>query len=142
MPRSRLAAACAPTLQRMTPPPLPAAPVAATALLRLGFAAWFALRPDDPARTLGRPPSAGLRTVARVIVARELVLGTGTLAALRTGRPTAPWLRAMAAADAVNGSSVALAGALGAVSPARAAGLAAFDASGTVTELVLARRAR
>ena len=131
-----------PSLRRMAACRPLTASVAATALLRLGFATWFAVRPDDPARALGRPPSPGLRAVARVIVAREVVLGVGTLTALATGRRTAPWLRAMALADAVNGSSVAIAGLVKAVPPGRAAGLAAFDGSGTVTELLLARRTR
>ena len=48
----------------------------------------------------------------------------------------------MAAADAVNGTSAAVAGLRGVVAARRAAGLAAFDLSGTVSELVLARRLR
>jgi hypothetical protein len=114
----------------------------AAAAVRLGFAAWFAVRPDDPARVLGRPPSAGMRRLARAVLVREVVLGGGTLLALRRGRPVRPWLQAMAVADAVNGTSTAVAGVRGAVAPRRAAALAAFDLSGTVSEAALARIVR
>jgi hypothetical protein len=116
--------------------------VAAAAVLRLAFAAWFVAQPDAPARALGRAPSRGLRQVALLVVVRELVLGLGTVVALLRGRPAAGWVTAMAAADAVNGTVTAVAGARGAVAPRRAAGLAAFDLSGTVSELLLARRVR
>ncbi len=114
----------------------------AAAAVRLGFAAWFAVRPDDPARVLGRPPTPRMRAVARVVAVREVALGLGTLLALRRGRPTRPWLRAMAVADAVNGTTTAVAGLRGAVEPRRAAALAAFDLSGTASEVVMARLVR
>ncbi len=114
----------------------------AAAVVRLGFAAWFAVRPDDPARVIGRPPSAGMRRVARAVMVREAVLGVGTLLAVRGGRSTRPWLRAMAVADAVNGTSTAVAGLRGVVPPRRAAALAAIDQSGTVSEALLARFVR
>jgi hypothetical protein len=44
----------------------------------------------------------------------------------------------MAGADAFNGTLTALSGLAGAVPPRRAAGLAAFDLSGTVSEVLLA----
>jgi hypothetical protein len=116
--------------------------VAAAAAVRLAFAAWFLASPDVPARALRRPPSAGLRRVARLVAVRELVLGVGTAAALARRRPTRGWVTAMAAADAVNGTATAVAGLRGAVPGRRAAGLAAFDLSGTVSELLLARRLR
>ena len=116
--------------------------VAGLALLRLGFAAWFLARPDAPAGALGRPPSPGLRRVALAVAVRELVLGVGTAAALLRRRPTGGWVTAMAVADAVNGTTTAVAGLRGAVPARRAAGLAAFDLSGTVSELWLAQRLR
>ncbi len=114
--------------------------VAGAAAVRLAFAAWFAARPDTPARALGRPPSPGLRRVALLVAVREVVLGVGTTVALLRGRPTAGWVRAMAVADAVNGTSTAVAGLRGRVAPRRALALAAFDLSGTVSEALLARR--
>ena len=116
--------------------------VAGAAAVRLGFAAWFFAQPDVPARALGREPTAGLRRVAYVVAVREVVLGVGTAVALVRHRPTWPWVAAMAAADAVNGTANAVAGVRGAASARRAAGLAAFDLSGTVSELALARRLR
>ncbi|RJK94807.1 hypothetical protein [Vallicoccus soli] len=115
-----------------------AAPLAAA--VRLGFAAWFLARPEVPARALGVPDRPALRRVAHVVAARELVLGTGTLAALAAGRRTDGWVRAMAVADAVNGSCVLAATLLGQVPGRRGLGLAAFDLSGTLSELWLARR--
>jgi len=114
--------------------------VAGLAALRLAFAVWFAARPDAPARALGRGPSPRLRAVALVVAARELVLGVGTAAALARRRPVRGWVTAMAVADAVNGGATAVAGLRGAVPAARATGLAAFDLSGTASELWLARR--
>ena len=114
--------------------------VAGLALLRLGFAAWFLARPDAPAGALGRPPTPALRRVALAVAVRELVLGLGTAAALLRRRPTGGWVTAMAVADAVNGTTTAVAGLRGAVPPGRAAGLAAFDLSGTLSELWLAQR--
>jgi hypothetical protein len=116
------------------------AAVAAAAAVRLGFSAWFAARPDDPARVLGRPPSPGLRRTVRLVAVRELVLGVGTAAALARRRPTRGWVLAMAAADAVNGVVTAVAGLRGAVPGRRAAALAAFDLSGTLSEAWLATR--
>jgi hypothetical protein len=119
-----------------------AAWVAGAAAVRLAFAAWFAARPDVPARALGRAPSPGLRRVAHVVAVRELVLGVGTAVALARRRSTRGWVTAMAVADAVNGSATAVAGVRGSVAPGRAAALAAFDLSGTASELLLARRLR
>ena len=116
--------------------------VAGAAVVRLVFAAWFALRPDTPARVLGRPASARARRVTLLVAAREAVLGTGTAVALLRGRSTTGWVRAMAVADAVNGTSTAVAGLRGKVTPRRAVALAAFDLSGTVSELLLAHRGR
>jgi hypothetical protein len=115
-----------------------AAPLAAA--VRLGFAGWFLARPQAPARALGVPAGPALLGVARVVAARELVLGAGTLAALAAGRPTGGWVRAMAVADAVNGTCVLAATVLGRVPVRRGLGLAAFDLSGTLTEVWLARR--
>lgn len=114
--------------------------VAASAAARLAFAAWFLSRPDAVAHAWRRPPSPRLRRAARLVAVRELVLGVGAAAAVARQRPARGWVLAMAAADAVNGVVTAVAGLRGAVPARRAAGLAAFDLSGTVSELVLARR--
>ncbi len=118
------------------------AAVAGEAALRLAFAGWFLVRPDAPARAWGRPASTGARRLALAVAARELVLGAGTATALVRRRPVRGWVLAMAAADALNGAVTAVAGLRGAVPPGRAAGLAAFDLSGTVSEVLLARRLR
>ncbi|NAZ84750.1 hypothetical protein [Kineococcus indalonis] len=118
------------------------AAVAGEAALRLAFAAWFLARPDAPARAWGRPASAGARRLARAVAVRELALGAGTAAALARRRPVRGWVLAMAAADALNGTVTAVAGLRGTVPARRAAGLAAFDLSGTVSEVLLARRLR
>lgn len=121
------------------PARLHTATVAGAAVVRLAFAAWFVMRPDAPARVLGRPPSPRSRRVTLLVALREAILGVGTAVALLRGRPTAGWVMGMAVADAVNGTSTAVAGLRGRVAPRRAVALAAFDLSGTVSEVFLAR---
>jgi hypothetical protein len=92
--------------------------VPALAALRLGFAAMLATRPGE----------------SRLVGARELALGLGTLDAYRRGAPVSGWVGAMALAD----GSDALAFTAEAVGDPegrrKALWLAAFAASGLVAE--------
>ncbi len=114
--------------------------VGAAAASRLLFVVWFLARPDDPARVLGHEPSPRWRGAARAVAVRELVLGTGTVLALRRGRPAAGWLRGMAAADALDGSLIAVVGSRGTRAPRRVAISAASALAGMAAEVALARR--
>lgn len=114
--------------------------VVLAATTRLGFAVWFLARPEAVPKVLDIAPSAGTRALARTVAVRELVLGVGALSAWASARPTAPWLTAMAVADAVNGSATFIAGVTRVVPRRRALALAAFDLSGTAWELAIARR--
>lgn len=114
--------------------------VLAAAASRLVFAGWFLARPRAISDVLGIPPSRTSRNLTRAVGVRELVLGAGTLVAVARRRRTAPWLTAMAVAEAVNGTATLAAATTGTVAWRRALGLAVFDYSGTVWELTTARR--
>ena len=93
-------------------------------VVRLGLAALCATRPGE----------------TRLVGARELALGLGTLSAHRAGAPTSGWVAAMAVSD--GGDAVAFlvealhpsADAMAGGSRSKALWLAAFGASGLVAE--------
>jgi hypothetical protein len=103
------------------------------------FVPWFLARPDDPARILGRPPSARWRAAARAVAVREALLVAGAVVALRRGRPASPWLRAFAGADTLDGTLIALAGFHATTAPRRVALSAGSAVAGALTELALSR---
>ncbi|MCA0330131.1 MAG: hypothetical protein LCI03_09565 [Actinobacteria bacterium] len=94
------------------------------AAVRLGLAALCAVRPGE----------------SRLVGARELALGLGTLDARRRGAPTSGWVAAMAVSD--GGDALAFLGEAVRPDPEGMAGgsrskalwLAAFGASGLVAE--------
>ena len=104
-------------------------------------ASRLAARPEPvvAARLLGHASSPRWRTVARAVAVRELILGAGTLLAVRRGRPQALWLRAMAAADALDGTLIATLAVRGTSAPALVAANSAFAFAGVAGELALAR---
>lgn len=96
--------------------------VPALAVLRLGLAALAAARPGE----------------SRLVAARELALGLGTLDAARRGEPVAGWVAAMAVADGGDAVAFLVDGARGRAERRRAWALAAFAASGLLAEGVTA----
>ena len=92
--------------------------VPALAALRLAFAALLAVRPGE----------------ARLVGARELALGLGTLDAWRRGAPLSGWVGAMAVADGSDALAFSVDAWRDPEGRRRALVLAAFGASGLVAE--------
>lgn len=100
--------------------------VPALAALRLGFAAMLAVRPGE----------------ARLLGARELALGLGTLDAWRRGAPVSGWVGAMAVADGSDALAFSVEAWRDPAGRRRALALAAFAASGLVAEAATAAALR
>ena len=92
--------------------------VPALAALRLGFAVLLATRTGE----------------SRLVGARELALGLGTLDAYRSGAPVSGWVGAMAVADGSDALSFLGEAATQPEGRRKALWLAAFAASGLVAE--------
>lgn len=108
-------------MTQITPSPSPSPlrrSVPALAALRLGFAVMLATRPGE----------------SRLVGARELALGLGTLDAWRRGAPVSGWVGAMAIADGSDALAFAGEAASDAEGRRKALWLAAFAASGLVAE--------
>lgn len=98
------------------------------------------VRPALLARVLGVDEATTRRTgwVTQMVGAREVALGVGTLAAVRSCGPLAPWFGAQAAADA--GDALAIGLALRRQDVHRIGALVvAFAIGGTATDLVAMR---
>lgn len=115
-------------------------PVAGLAAARIGIGVALAVAP----RRLGRVwlgdvvDQAGARVALRSMAARDAVLGTGALLALRRGRPVRAWLEAGAAADAADLVATLLAGSR--LPMTGRVGVPAFAVAGVAAGVVLARR--
>jgi hypothetical protein len=92
--------------------------VPALAALRLGFAVLLAARPGE----------------SRLVGARELALGLGTLDAYRRGAPVSGWVGSMALADGSDALAFAVDAAREQEGRRRSLWLAAIAASGQVAE--------
>ncbi|HSV67312.1 MAG TPA: hypothetical protein VLJ59_15565 [Mycobacteriales bacterium] len=81
------------------------------ALARTAIGLTLLARPETLARTLRVDAGTVQRTgwLTRMLAARELALGAGTLFALTRGGPARPWLAACAAVDAVDAGAMATA---------------------------------
>jgi peptide-methionine (R)-S-oxide reductase len=80
--------------------------------------------------------------MARVAGGREIALGIGTLQAWRRGDPADGWVIAQAVSDGVDAVAFTASAAKGHVGPLRGYGLAAFAASGAISEVLAARALR
>ena len=76
---------------------------------RIGIGAVLLALPGLIARRLGAPMTKRMLLLTRVMAIRDLVIGLGTFKALSDGSPAAPWIRAGAAADAVDAAAVLMA---------------------------------
>lgn len=115
---------------------IPRGVVPALGLTRLAIGAGLLVGPAGLGKALGLSADEAKRAgwLARLMGAREIAIGLGTLDAWRTGRPVDGWVAAQGmsdASDAVAFASVALAGR---VSPARGWGMSLFALSGAVSE--------
>jgi hypothetical protein len=77
--------------------------------------------------------------MGRLLGAREIAIGLGTLVAWRRGQSTAFWVAAQAISDASDTLAFAAAAMTGRVTRARGWGMAAFAASGAISEALTAR---
>lgn len=110
----------------------------ALGLTRVVIGAGLLIKPTGLARTLGASDPRQADPVGRLLGARELAIGIGTLVAWRRGHATAGWIAAQAISDASDTVAFAAAAASGRVSPQRGWGMAAFAASGAISEALTA----
>lgn len=114
---------------------------AALGILRCAFGLGMMLDPSRLARMLGtdRRTAADTGWLTRMVGAREIALGVGTLTDLRRGSDPAPWLVAQALAD--GGDALALLAALrrGRVGTAAGWTVVVFAAGGALGDLLLMR---
>ena len=128
--------------------PVPSSVVPALGVTRLVIGAGMIVNPAGLGKALGlseeRAREAGW--LARLAGAREIGIGLGTLAAWRSGAPTAGWVAAQAISDGSDAVAFAMASRKGAITPARGWGMGLFALSGAVSEaltaLALRRSAR
>ena len=77
---------------------------------RIGIGVTLMLAPGTSARMLSGRRAAGIEPLlTRMLGARDLMLGLGTVIALDRGAPVRGWIEASAAADAADGFSCLLA---------------------------------
>lgn len=107
-------------------------------LVRLGIGAGLILRPEGMAQALGvqQPSDPGVRWLARLIGAREIGIGVGTLIA--GSAQARPWVVAQGISDTSDAVAFGVLTAQGRIAPAKGWGLAAFAASGAVSEVLTA----
>lgn len=116
----------------------------ALGLTRVVIGIGLLASPVGLARGLGieEPTARRVGWMARVAGARELALGLGTLQAWRRGDPLDGWVAGQALSDAVDALAFTVTAARGDVGAARGFGLAAFAASGAVSEALAVRALR
>jgi hypothetical protein len=109
-------------------------------LLRLGIGGWAAARPGRVAEGVGVSPDQRELAVpyVRALAARELVLGVGTIVAVRRGHSGAGWLAAMALSEAFDAAVYEILAELGTLEASRARRSSVLALTGTVAESVMA----
>ena len=117
---------------------IPPVVVPALGLTRIVIGAGLLINPAGIGRALGATDPEQTAPVGRLLGAREIAIGLGTLVAWRRGQCTAPWVAAQAISDGSDTVAFAAAAIAGRVSPARGWGMAAFAASGAISEALTA----
>lgn len=107
-------------------------------IVRLGIGAGLVIRPEGMAQALGvqNPGEPGVRWLARLIGAREIGIGVGTLLSARSA--PRPWILAQGISDTSDAVAFSVLTAQGRIAPVKGWGLAAFAASGAVSEVLTA----
>jgi len=120
--------------------PVPSAVIPALGITRLVIGAGLIANPKGLGVALGLSEDAAKQAgwLARLAGAREIGVGLGTLAAWRTGAPTAGWVAAQAVSDGSDAVAFAVVAAQGKISPARGWGMGLFAASGAISEALTA----
>jgi peptide-methionine (R)-S-oxide reductase len=111
----------------------------ALGITRVVIGAGLLVSPVGLARGLGIDAQTARRVgwMARIAGAREVAIGLGTLRAWRRDEPMEGWIAAQAISDGVDAVAFAVTAARGDVGPARGWGLAAFAASGAISEVLM-----
>lgn len=117
---------------------IPSFVVPALGLTRIVIGAGLVVSPAGLGRALGASDPQQTAPVGRLLGAREIAIGLGTLAAWRRGGSTAAWVAAQAISDGSDTVAFAAAALGGRVSAARGWGMAAFAASGAISEALTA----
>jgi hypothetical protein len=118
---------------------MPPLVVPALGLTRVVIGTGLLVNPTGLGRALGATDPEQTAPVGRLLGAREIAIGLGTLVAWRRGQSTAAWIAAQAISDGSDTVAFAAAAIAGRVSPARGWGMAAFAASGAISEALTAR---
>ena len=113
-------------------------------ITRIVIGTGLLISPVGLARGLGidAPTAKRVGWLARVAGAREIAIGAGTIHALRRGQPVDAWIAAQAFCDGVDAVAFAVTAFRGDVGAVRGYGLAAFAASGAISELATVRLTR
>lgn len=120
--------------------PLPKAVIPALGLTRIGIGIGLLVNPSGIGKALGIDPTAMQQAqwLARFTGGREIAIGLGTLIAWRRGDSVAGWIAAQAISDGTDTVAFAAVASQGRVSASRGWGMAAFAASGAVSEAITA----
>lgn len=110
----------------------------ALGLTRVVIGAGLLISPTGLGKALGASDPQQTGPVGRLLGAREIAIGLGTLVAWRRGQSAAGWVAAQAISDGSDTVAFAAAALTGRVSPARGWGMAAFAASGAISEALTA----
>jgi hypothetical protein len=118
---------------------MPPLVVPALGLTRVVIGTGLLVNPTGLGRALGAADPQQTAPMGRLLGAREIAIGLGTLVAWRRGQSTAFWVAAQAISDASDTLACAAAAMTGRVTRARGWGMAAFAASGAISEALTAR---
>lgn len=119
---------------------MPKAIIPALGLTRVAIGIGLIANPMGIGKALGIDDGAMRQSVwlARFTGGREIAIGLGTLLAWKRAEPLAGWIAAQAISDATDTVAFAVVTSQGKVSPARGWGMAAFAASGAISEAATA----
>lgn len=117
---------------------IPPVVVPALGLTRIVIGTGLLFNPAGLGRALGATDPDQTAPLGRLLGAREIAIGLGTLVAWRRRASTSTWVAAHAISDASDTVAFAAAAIAGRVSPVRGWGMAAFAASGAVSEALTA----
>ena len=120
--------------------PVPSSDVPAHGITRLDIGAGMIVNPAGLGKALGLSDDQAKQAgwLARLAGAREIGIGLGTLAAWRSGAPTAGWVAAQAISDGSDAVAFTAMAVQGKISPARGWGMGLFALSGAVSEALTA----
>lgn len=119
---------------------MPKAIIPALGLTRVAIGIGLIANPMGIGKALGIADDAMRQSVwlARFTGGREIAIGLGTLVAWKRSEALAGWIAAQAISDATDTVAFAVVASQGKVSPARGWGMAAFAASGAISEAATA----